>query len=110
MCAADAMAARGRRFAALLDPATNSCKRQRWSVDEVAGALGRCDLGGAKSNTCTTLGAWCPPGRTPRLVRYAKRQAERRERRQLMARQRCREHVEVHTLETMLGAALLTSE
>ena len=62
-------------------------KRTRWSVEDVASALGSCSVSGTRSTTA--LGTFCPPrvGATPanspqtsqRLVRYGKRQQQRAE-------------------------------
>ena len=62
-------------------------KRTRWSVEDVASALGSCSVSSTRSKNA--LGAWCPPrvGATPanspqtsqRLVRYGKRQQQRAE-------------------------------
>ena len=93
-----------------------SPKHPRWSVEEVASALGSCEIGSHKRTT-TVLGSWLPPSRaqatpqnspqTSRLVRYAKRQQERSDARRnaVNARRAAGEasHEQLALLESMLG-------
>ena len=88
-------------------------KRQRYTLEEAADALERCDL---NLNSCTTLGAWCPPmpassppaGASLRLARHARKQAARRQQ-VAMRRAKCRDESDARALEAMLGRLSNTS-
>lgn len=129
MCAADAQHVAGahqERLGELLGPNMSETgtavayatqyKRQRWSVEDVGSALQQCDLNSA---TTWTLGASCSPlprggahagspsAPSARLMRHTRKQAARRERRQLV--RACRD-TDVHALENVLSGTLLSKE